>query len=129
MPNNYTDIELNNGSSQRLLHSSVVGELVSFLLNKQLTVEWKDMGDSFSFRGTTLCLDDSNGVLSLVNKGKQACVLNGLLYYYDTDFHPLSIAVNIGLLAPDQNIGCLPKPKGASMIGLIDGSRRIVMAL
>lgn len=106
-----------------------VGELVSYLLDKTDRVEWTDFDSLISFRGTHLKLTLLNEVPILENVGNTACIIKGLLSYYDNDFHILSIATNEKLLTPGQQVECYPPPSATTMVCLTDGFRKIILGL
>lgn len=106
-----------------------VGDLVLFLLNRNDRVEWRAMDEPFSFRGTQLCIKSDDNGIKLKNTGRNACVVRGLLTYCDSSVEPLSNALEVGMLSPEQEVTLNPVPEKATFVCMQDGQRMVVVGL
>lgn len=106
-----------------------VGDLVKYLLDVDKMVRWVHLGSTISFRGTQLVINQHANYFVLENIGKQACIVKGLLLYYNKTFDSLGGVTNESFLPPKQSIVLLTRPQDAVFICLHDGNRQIIIEL
>ena len=101
--------------------------LVSYLLGDERSFVWKELGQTFSYRGTTLIISKTHSGYEIKNEGTISCVLNCCVWYCAKDGDPIGEAIDWKLIGSGESKGCLPVVENTSLICVKDGKRTVVI--